>query len=89
MIKCALCEALNEVRYLMNHNDNCINCGKNAGIMKLTPPKAGKKHIDTMPFGKFKGRSIASICKHERWYINFLLSVDISPILRQSINYYL
>jgi hypothetical protein len=89
MIKCSLCEALNEVKHLIRNNDNCISCGKNAGIMKLTPPKQGKKHIDTMPFGKFKGRSIRSLVQNERWYIDFLLSVDISHILRQSILSYL
>ncbi len=92
LIKCTLCDAQNEVKYLLKHNDNCINCGKNAGIMRLKPPKSKaerKRTYKIMPFGKFKGRYIYDLVHNERWYIDYLLSVDISDDLRTSIKEYL
>ena len=57
--------------------------------MRLKPPKSRIRRFSKMPFGKFKGSYIRSLVENERWYIDYLLTVDISDDLRTSINEYI
>jgi hypothetical protein len=66
---------------------------KDNKTLKLKPPKQKhelkKKTYSCMPFGKFAGRSIWELVQEERWYIDYMLSINISSDLKDSIKSYL